>query len=202
MAGWHLKQTDVRRQLSGKWQQRNGVDGKQAGGVEENVSYHAPFQLSTFVLGVCSHLCSPSVWMLHFSACVFRHLFKKKKSTICPDWSALTGLSGQDSLCFHISSATGVLGTLLRVGNVLLWHHTARVCVRACVCVCARVCVRACVRACVRTCVCWLMMYITWHWRSFSLCHLNTSTNCCRGKWPVAGSVTLMRWIVCYHLAV
>lgn len=43
---------------------------------------------------------------------------EKKKSTICPDWSALTGLSGQDSLCFHISSATGVLGTLLRVGTV------------------------------------------------------------------------------------
>ena len=110
MAGWRLKQTDVRRKL---WQQRNGVDGKQAGGVE------APFQLSTFVLGVCSHLCSLSVRMLHLSACVFKApLWKKKKSQVFSDWSALAGLSGQDSLCFHISSATGVLGTLLRVGTV------------------------------------------------------------------------------------
>lgn len=43
-------------------------------------------------------------------------------------------------------------------------------------------CVRARARVCVRTL--WLMMYITWHWRSFSLCHLNTSDNCRRRKWP------------------
>ena len=49
------------------------------------------------------HLYSPSVWMLRFSACLFKAPIPK--SPLFSDWSALTGLSRQQPLYFCICSA-------------------------------------------------------------------------------------------------